>query len=98
MRTVQSAKTVALLVVMLSLLMICGCAVGNRHDYASAVANVQTLGNYAVGVATLDQRTYVLTADKGPNFVGLQRGGFGNPFDVITENRRPLSDNVRRPW
>jgi hypothetical protein len=31
--------------------------------------------------------------DKTPDFVGLQRGGFGNPFDVNTESGRPLADD-----
>ncbi len=51
-------------------------------------------GNYPVAVTTLDQRDYVLSFNKSPNFVGLQRGGYGNPFDVITEDGKPLSDNV----
>ena len=57
-----------------------GCAIGNRYAYQSVVANPQLSGTTAVGVATHDQREYVRSGSKDPQFVGLQRGGYGNPF------------------
>lgn len=45
-------------------------------------------------VATHDQREYVRSGDKDPDFVGLQRGGFGNPFDVRTADDRPMADGM----
>jgi hypothetical protein len=33
----------------------------------------------------------VLSQNKRPSFVGLQRGGYGNPFDVLNKNNEPLS-------
>jgi hypothetical protein len=81
------APLVALVGVLLS-----GCAVGNRYAYQSVVANPQVSGTGAVAVATHDQREYVRSAAKEPQFVGLQRGGFGNPFDVRTADDKPLAD------
>ena len=69
-----------------------GCAIGNRYAYQSVVANPQLSGTTAVGVATHDQREYVRSGSKDPQFVGLQRGGFGNPFDVRTADDKPLAD------
>jgi hypothetical protein len=69
-----------------------GCAVGNRYAYQSVVASPQVSGTTAVSVATHDQREYVRSGSKDPQFVGLQRGGFGNPFDVRTADDKPLAD------
>jgi hypothetical protein len=69
-----------------------GCAIGNRYAYQTVVANPQVSGTTAVAVATHDQREYVRAGSKDPQFVGLQRGGFGNPFDVRTADDKPLAD------
>jgi hypothetical protein len=82
------------LVVPLVSIALTGCAVGNRYAYQSVVANPQVSGTSAVSVATLDQREYVRSGSKDPQFVGLQRGGFGNPFDVRTADDKPLADGM----
>lgn len=71
-----------------------GCAVGveHRYDLTDAQLNVDTKQNVAVGV--LDQRSYVVSGEKSPNFVGIQRGGFGNPFDVTTVSGNPLAQDM----
>ena len=79
-------------VVPLVSIVLTGCAVGNRYAYQGVVASPQVSGTRAVSVATLDQREYVRSGSKDPQFVGLQRGGFGNPFDVRTADDKPLSD------
>jgi hypothetical protein len=71
-----------------------GCAVGNRYAYHSVIAEPKVAGNASVGIATHDQRVYVRSGNKAPQFIGLQRGGYGNPFDVKTEDDRPLADNI----
>jgi hypothetical protein len=71
-----------------------GCAIGNTYDYGHASVNLPVQGQSELGLAVIDQRPYVLSGDKKPNFVGLQRGGFGNPFDVKTESGRALADEM----
>lgn len=73
---------------------ISGCAVGveHRYDLTDAQLNVDTKQSVAVGV--LDQRPYVVNGEKGANFVGIQRGGFGNPFDVTTVSGNPLAEDM----
>jgi hypothetical protein len=71
-----------------------GCGVGNQHAYHTVVANPGVSGSGQIGVATHDQREYVLSGNKEPQFVGLQRGGFGNPFDVRTIENRPLAQDM----
>ena len=71
-----------------------GCAIGNRYAYHTVVANPGVSGSGAVAVATHDQRADVLSGSKAPQFVGYQRGGFGNPFDVKTVGDRPLAEDM----
>ena len=83
-------------VALFMLFLACGCAVGNKHNYADVVAEVQASGSSSVSVATHDQRPYVVSGEKLPQFVGLQRGGFGNPFNVSTLGDKPLADDITR--
>lgn len=73
-------------------LVVSGCAIGNRYAYHTIVADPQLTGAAAVGVATHDQREYIRSGSKDPQFVGYQRGGFGNPFDVRTEDDKPMAE------
>lgn len=68
-----------------------GCAVGNKHAYHDANAITSTHTDKSLAVASLDRRPYVVAGKSSPDFVGMQRGGFGNPFDVLTVSGRPLS-------
>ena len=71
-----------------------GCAVGNRHAYHTTVAPLQASGSHTIAVATHDEREYVRSGNKQPDFVGLQRGGYGNPFKVTTESGHALAQDV----
>jgi hypothetical protein len=46
--------------------------------------------SFAVGVQ--DRRPYVISGNKDEHFVGLSRGGYGNPFDVTTASGKALAD------
>ena len=77
-----------------AILLLSGCAVGNKHNYHESIAHIEAANDLSFAVAAQDQRPYVLSGNKAPNFVGLQRGGFGNPFDVTTESGNPLADDI----
>jgi hypothetical protein len=77
--------------VSLVLIFSAGCAAENRYSYNEVVADLTASGSRAVGVAAHDQREYVKDREKNPNFVGLQRGGFGNPFNITTASGQPLA-------
>lgn len=85
-------RALGLLAVLLGLT---GCAVGNQHTYTSILStpDLRLQGSRAIAVATEDARPYVLSKDKSPTFVGLSRGGFGNPFDVTTVSGNPLAED-----
>ena len=70
-----------------------GCAVGNQHPYDSETPQFAVSGTRSVAVATQDSRPYVQSKSKSPTFVGLSRGGFGNPFDVTTGSGKPLAED-----
>ena len=73
-----------------------GCAVGRSVSYAdapAAMASVSSSGSVAVAVK--DERPYVVSGGKPDRFVGLMRGGFGNPFDMNTKSGAPLANDLR---
>ncbi len=78
-----------------TLLILGGCAVGNRYDYGNAISGLPVSGTGKLAVDVVDVRPYVLSGDKKPDFVGVQRGGFGNPFDVRTGSGQPLATEMR---
>ena len=82
-----------------SIVLIClflgACAVGNKHDYSGTAPEVMVRSGNSVAVGVHDQRPYVVSGNKTEMFVGLSRGGFGNPFDVTTASGNPLADDIR---
>ncbi len=70
------------------------CAVGNTYDYRTQQPRLAVVTNNRVALGVLDQRPYVLSNNKPPSFVGLQRGGYGNPWDVNTVSGGPLADDI----
>lgn len=83
-------------ILLFALMIIGGCAIGHKYDYSGFVANFDFSGNAVIVVAVQDQRRYVITESKNPDFIGLQRSVFGVPHDVCTENGEPLADNVAK--
>jgi hypothetical protein len=80
-------------IVLLSIFMM-GCAVGNTYDYDGSAVDLPVQGQGKLGLAVLDMRPYILSGDKDPSFVGLQRGGFANPFEVHTDSGNPLTQDM----
>ena len=76
---------------LMALVTLGGCAAGNRYDYSSAISGLPISGTDQVALDVVDARPYVVSGDKKPDFIGLQRGGFGNPFDVRTASGRPMA-------
>lgn len=86
----QQRHSVRLLALMM-ILATGGCAAGNTYDYRNALAGIPLTGTTAINVEVIDQRPYILDGEKEPTFVGLQRGGYGNPFNVNTTSGEPLA-------
>jgi len=86
--------TARLITAILAVLTLGACAVGNKYDYAASALDVSVTSEQTIVASVVDLRPYVLSGNKSPNFVGLQRGGFGNPFDVTTRSGQPLASDV----
>ncbi len=79
-------------------MLLVGCAgqaaFGRTEDTRSAWPAFNGYTNAIIEVSVLDQRPYVLLGSKTANFVGLSRGGFGNPFDVMTSSGQSLARDL----
>jgi hypothetical protein len=72
---------------------VAGCAIGNRHDYRVVHLPPPLEGSGTLAIAVHDQRPDVVSGAEDTDYVGQQRAGFGNPFDVTTESGFALSDD-----
>ncbi|USG62058.1 hypothetical protein NBZ79_03605 [Sneathiella marina] len=90
----QHLKNLSKLGVLLAFgVLLSACAVGNKYDYKNQPIDLAASSDQKIGVSVVDQRIYIVSGEKTPDFVGLQRGGFGNPFDVSTKAGGPMADS-----
>ncbi|MDR1968146.1 MAG: hypothetical protein LBQ32_05565 [Burkholderiaceae bacterium] len=71
-----------------------GCMFINGISYSGLTPYIAAHGDKSVAIATYDQRPYVVSGNKGPQFVGLKRNLDGIPFNVSTPNNVPLADEM----
>jgi len=78
-------------------LLLSGCVAGQSIPMAYEPTST-TVEKLAIDVQVLsaDQRSFVLDGDKNPNYIGHYRAGFGNTWDVTTQNKQPLANNLRQ--
>ena len=69
---------------LLLLVVLSGCAVGNQYDYQATSVALPIVGSGELGLAIIENRSYVLDGSRKPNFVGLQRATLGNAFPKYT--------------
>ncbi len=82
--------------VLISAFILGGCAVGQKFQYSDVSMPLTRIASSGpVGVGVHDVRAYVISGSKPESFVGLLRGGFGNPFDVTTESGKPMATDMR---
>src|SRR5690606_6842368 len=77
-----------------ALSMAMGCAVGNKYALEAAPVAAVSQGQGRVVVSAHDQRPEITGAGRSPNVVGVQRAGFGNPWEVTTNSGHPLATVV----
>ena len=82
---------VALLIVASAFLT--GCAIGNKYDIREARA-VAPAGYSTVAVGGVDEREYLKRGEIEPEYVGITRGGYGNPFRVKTATKQPFAEEA----
>ena len=74
----------------LAALILSGCASFNKYDIRAATLQ-RTPSAAPVAVAGIDERDYLKRGEISPDYVGMTRGGYGNPFQVKTATKRPLA-------
>jgi hypothetical protein len=79
-----------------AILVSCGgnSAINRTENYANAWPGVNYSTDRSIVVGVVDNRPYVLSGKVGPAYVGVMRGGYGNPFYMNTESGGPLSDDL----
>lgn len=63
-------------------------------DYHNIIPKINYKGNQSISVIVHDKRPYILSGEKGAEYVGFFRGGFGRPYDLGTETLNPLADEL----
>ena len=71
-----------------------GCAMGVKYKIADVQAQFNANGKYLVVVASLDKRPFIIDKTSPATYVGMVRGGYGNPFNATTFSGLPFSDDV----
>lgn len=86
------------LCLVLFVLMLSGCAVGNVYNFTDTRADIKysLVSGKSAAVATHDQRADVVKGICDPSYVGMQRAGFGNPWRVHTASGLPFADDVTK--
>lgn len=79
---------------LLSILFLAGCGVGQKIQYHDTELELKASGNTMVAVAALDGRPYIKDGEKDKTYVGNLRGGFENPFNLSTVSGKPLADDM----
>ena len=82
--------------ILLCVVCLTGCVAGHKYNYKASSMDipVKPSEQRTLILSVEDWRPYVLSGDKEPNFVGLQRGGFGEPWDVTTASGNPMTEDM----
>src|SRR5260370_3677545 len=73
-----------------------GCAgKGLKLQYNDITPKTQFETHAKIAVGVHDQRSYIVSGEKDPTFVGLNRSGLGIPHDVNTQSGLPLASEFQ---
>lgn len=77
-------------------LALAGCVAGQsiRLRYEPAATGA-TAASVPVAVTVIEHREYVTGGDKQPWYLGHYRAGFGNTWDVATQGKVPLAEQLQ---
>lgn len=76
-----------------------GCAAGNRIDYRASVPSISlppSVEKKGIEVLVLDQRPYVISGNKKPNFVGVMRALAYVPYNITTVSGFDLASDLEQ--
>ena len=76
-------------------LMLGGCVVGQSIEMVPASSPQASSAIDSQNIQVKDERTYVVSGDKAPYYIGKYRAGLGIPYDVTTDGNVPLSELIK---
>lgn len=79
----------------LAVLLLTGCS-GPAQNAPYARLDITRHGGSPLSIGVQDRRPYVVTHDKGQDFVGIYRGNFGIPVPIINKTGEPLALDMAR--
>jgi hypothetical protein len=77
------------------MILMSGCAAGNRIDYRQAVPMVNVSTANEVAVLVIDERPYITSRNKSANYLGNSRALYYNPFKVTTVSGNSLAVDLQ---
>ncbi len=81
---------------LLCVALLSGCyAMGVKFQYNDITPKTQFETRAKIAVGVHDQRSYIVSGEKDPTFVGQNRNGWGIPFDVKTQSGLPLASEFQ---
>jgi len=90
-----------LMILLLIPVFLSGCgahnsAVNRTENYIYAWPNITYTSSRHILIGIIDKRPYVVSGKVKPTYVGLMRGGFGNPWYMYTESGESLADDLSK--
>jgi hypothetical protein len=58
-----------------------GCAMGVKYKIADVQAQFNATGKCLVVFSSMDKRPFIIDITSPATYVGMVRGGYGNPFN-----------------
>lgn len=82
-----------LMLTLLSLMLLTGCAIGRKTNYTDGHFNLQLPSSSykPVSVSVVDQRPYVLKGSHSSTFTGITKSLYGIPYSMHTKSGQPLA-------
>ena len=72
------------------------CAFNTNMSLDQTALQFEGQTDKRVAVTAFDSRPYVLSEDKTPEWIGMQRSGYGIPFGVHTNSGNPLAQDFSK--
>lgn len=94
----QYVRTIKLVILLALVVILCSCGGGAAFNRTENIQSAWPVISYSTDnqiiIQVIDKRPDVLSKKVNPTYVGVMRGGFGNPFNMKTESGQPLADDI----
>lgn len=94
----QYVRAIKLVILLALVVILCACGGGAAFNRTENIQSAWPVISYStdnqITIQVIDKRPDVLSKKVNPTYVGVMRGGFGNPFNMNTESGQPLADDI----